>query len=66
MNDAYATYMDVGSPSQLTRAHVERINAASSGKPIEQTSITIRSDGAFNRELSLRENDVFLLTLKKR
>jgi xylan 1,4-beta-xylosidase len=34
-SDAYATYKDLGSPSQLTRAQVEQINTASSGKPIE-------------------------------
>ena len=65
-NDAYAAYLDLGSPAQLTRAQVQRINAASDGKPIEQTSITIRSDGTFEREVALRDNDVFLLVLAKR
>ena len=64
-NDAYAAYKDLGSPAQLTRAQVEQIHAASSGKPIEQSAVTVRSNGAFERELPLRENDVFLLTLSK-
>ena len=65
-NDAYAVYKDLGSPAQLTRAQVQRINAASDGKPVEQTSITIRADGVFEREVAVRDNDVFLLVLAKR
>jgi xylan 1,4-beta-xylosidase len=65
VNDAYAVYKDLGSPAQLTRAQVEQINAASAGRPLEQTTITISSEGTFDRELPLRENDVFLLTLNK-
>ena len=64
-NDAYAVYKDLGSPAQLTRAQVQRINAASDGKPIEQTTILIRPEGTLEREIALRENDVFLLTLAK-
>lgn len=64
-NDAYAAYKDLGAPAQLTRAQVQRINAASDGRPIEQATVTIRSDGTFEREVPLRENDVFLLTLEK-
>jgi beta-xylosidase len=66
VNDAYAVYKDLGSPAHLTRAQVQRINAASDGKPIERTSITIRSGGSFDREVALRENDVFPLVLAKR
>jgi xylan 1,4-beta-xylosidase len=66
VNDAYAAYKDLGSPAQLTRAQVEQINAASAGKPIEQITITIPATGAFDRELPLRENDVFLLMLDKK
>ena len=65
VNDAYAVYLDLGSPAQLTRAQVERLHAASSGKPVERGTVTIRSDGTFERELPLRENDVFQLVLDK-
>jgi len=67
-NDAFAAYKDLGAPAQLTREQVQRLNAASDGKPVEQAPITVRADGNFARELPLRENDVFLLTLtpKKR
>jgi xylan 1,4-beta-xylosidase len=65
VNDAYAAYRDVGSPAQLTRAQVQQINAVSNGKPIEQTTVVIRPDGIFERQVPLRENDVFLLVLEK-
>jgi xylan 1,4-beta-xylosidase len=65
VNDAYAAYKDLGSPAQLTRAQVAQIDAASSGKPIERISITIGSAGTFDRELPLRDNDVFLLMLSR-
>lgn len=65
VNDAYAVYKDLGSPAQLTRAQGEKLHAASTGKPIEEKAITIRVDGNFDRELPLRENDVYLLTLTK-
>jgi xylan 1,4-beta-xylosidase len=65
VNDAYAVYKDLGSPAQLTRLQVEKLHAASSGKPVEQSPVMVRADGTFERELPLRENDVYLLTLTK-
>jgi xylan 1,4-beta-xylosidase len=64
-NDAYAIYKDLGAPAQLTRAEVERINAGSDGKPAGRRTVTIGADGGFQRELPLRENDVFLIVLEK-
>jgi xylan 1,4-beta-xylosidase len=65
VNDAYAAYMDLGSPRQLTRTQVAQINAAASGQPRERTTVTIRADGIFERQMPLRENDVFLIILEK-
>ncbi|HVV48757.1 MAG TPA: glycoside hydrolase [Polyangia bacterium] len=64
-NDAYSAYRDLGSPGQLTRAQVAKIDAASDGRPLERITTTIGADGAFHRELPLRENDVFLILLEK-
>jgi xylan 1,4-beta-xylosidase len=66
VNDAYAIYKDLGSPAQLTRAQVQRIHAGSDGKPLSQTTVTVGTNGTFDRELLLRENDVFLVTLAKK
>ena len=65
VNDAYAAYKDLGAPAQLTRAEVQRINAASDGRPVGHTSVTVRADETFEREVALRENDVFLLVLAR-
>ncbi|HEY5284058.1 MAG TPA: glycoside hydrolase, partial [Polyangia bacterium] len=66
VNDAYALYKDLGSPAQLTRAQVQRLQSASDGRPISQTTVTVRADGTFDHVLPLRENDVFLVTLAKK
>jgi xylan 1,4-beta-xylosidase len=62
VNDAYATYMDLGSPAQLTRPQVETIQALNDGSAVENAVVTLET-GAFTREIPLRENDVFLVTL---
>jgi xylan 1,4-beta-xylosidase len=64
-NDAYATYMDLGSPAQLTRAQVEKIKSENSGAPITKSIIKVGPDGKVQRRFDLRENDVFLFVLKK-
>ncbi len=65
VNDAYAVYKDLGAPSQLTRAQVRRIDAASDGRPIAGASVTVGAAGTFERDLPLRENDVFLIVLER-
>jgi xylan 1,4-beta-xylosidase len=65
VNDAYAAYKDLASPDQLTRAQVEQLRAASDGQPVDQRVTTVGTDGIFDRELPMRENDVFLLVLAK-
>ncbi len=65
VNDAYATNLDLGSPSQLTKAQVAQIKTANSGAPLSHVSVKVGKDGVLNQEFNLRENDVGLLILKK-
>ena len=65
VNDAYATYMDLGSPSQLTRAQVAQIRTANNGAPLSRVSVEVGENGLLTREFDLRENDVCLLMLKR-
>ena len=51
-NDPYASYMDLGFPSQLTRPQFALIKRKNSGVP-------------FQIRLPLRENDVYFVTLTK-
>ena len=65
VNDAYAPHRLLGSPAQLTVALVAKIKSENSGAPLETRSIKIGSDGKFQQQFELRENDVVLITLKR-
>jgi len=62
-NDAFTAYIGMGSPAQLTKAQVEELKAKSTGKPLQEKSIHVHSDGKFSMNIPLRENDVYLLEL---
>jgi len=58
------TYMDLGSPAQLTKAQVAEIKSKNSGAPLETKTVTIGRDGKFEQQFELRENEVLFVTLK--
>ena len=58
------TYLDLGSPDQLTRAQVAQIKTANSGAPLSRDTVKVGEDGVFKQEFILRENDVVFVTLK--
>ena len=64
VNDAYATYRDLGAPAQLTKAQVAEIKSKNSGAPVEVRTVKIGRDGKFTQQFDLRENDAVLVTLK--
>jgi xylan 1,4-beta-xylosidase len=64
VNDAYATYRDLGAPAQLTKAQVAEIKSKNSGAPSETKSVKVGRDGKFEQQFDLRENDAVLITLK--
>ena len=66
VNDACATYRDLGAPAQLTPAQVAEIKAKNSGAPVAVRAVNIGRDGKFEQLVDLRENDVVLITLKPR
>ncbi len=63
-NDAYATYLDMASPGQLTRQQVAQIKQANNGKPVT-TMVKVLANGLFEKELPMRQNDVYMVELKK-
>jgi beta-xylosidase len=65
INDAYMTYMDLGSPSQLTKAQVAKIKSDNSGAPIASSTVKVGLDGKVQQQFDLRENDVYLFILKR-
>lgn len=64
-NDAFTAYIDMGSPAQLTKNQVADLKAKSTGAPSQVKTIKVGSDGLFSVNLPLRENDVYLLELRK-
>lgn len=62
INDAYATYRDLGAPAQLTKAQVAEIKSKNNGAPIETRTVNIGRNGKFTEQFDLRENDVVLVT----
>jgi xylan 1,4-beta-xylosidase len=63
-NDAYTTYLDLGAPSQLTKAQASAISSAASGEPSESRIISV-SGGRFQFRSPLTTNEVCLLVLRK-
>jgi xylan 1,4-beta-xylosidase len=64
VNDAYATYRDLGAPNQLTKAQVAEIKSKNSGEPLETKTVKVGRNGKFSEQFDLRENDAVLITLK--
>ena len=64
-NDAYTTYLDLGSPKQLSKHQVEYIKKANDGSPVAQTVLEVKTGKPLVQEFDLRENDVYLVLLTK-
>ena len=64
-NDAFTSYLEMGSPKQLTREQVEKIRKENDGSPVETKEINIKKDEPFELVLKMRQNDVYLVLLKK-
>ena len=64
-NDVYADFMDMGSPANPTREQTRVLASKNSGLPMADKTIIIQPGETFIYPLDLRENDVFLVKLKK-
>lgn len=65
VNDAHTSYIDMGRPAQLNRTQVEELKKQNDGSSILSETIEIKANESFSKELTIRENDVFLLNLVK-
>jgi xylan 1,4-beta-xylosidase len=65
VNDSYTTYLDMGRPGQLTKAQVRKIKDLNDGSAISSEKIKVKDGATFQKELEIRENDVFLMTISK-
>jgi xylan 1,4-beta-xylosidase len=66
VNDVYSSFLSIGSPKHLTREQVKELADKNNGRALETTKVTIEQGKAFTKELSLRENDLFMITLEKK
>ena len=64
-NDPYTTYLDLGSPGQLTKQQVALIRQKNNDKPVIDQVVNVGSNGYYNKKLDIRENDVLLIILNK-
>jgi len=65
-NDAYATYLKLGSPNQLTKAQVKAIKEENGGNPGIVEQVEIKGDKLFTYTLPMRENDLYFVELVKK
>jgi len=64
VNDAYTDYVDMGKPGQLNRQQVDALKKHNDGSSISTETIEIKANEPYSKELEIRENDVYLLSLK--
>lgn len=65
VNDPYTTYFDLGKPAQLTVEQVNMIKNKNNGLPVYNEIVEIKTGIPFQKNLDIRENDVFLIKLIK-
>jgi xylan 1,4-beta-xylosidase len=65
VNDAFSTYLSIKKPNQLSKEQQKFIQEKNNGEPVLSEKIKIDSKGILFKELNIRENDVFMLILKK-
>jgi xylan 1,4-beta-xylosidase len=65
VNDPYTTYLSMNKPDQLSVQQVNSIKQQNSGSPVLMESLKIDSKGIYSKEISINENDVYLLNFIK-
>jgi xylan 1,4-beta-xylosidase len=63
VNDVYGDYLKLGSPPTLQRQQVQALAERNDGRAIDAARIRITKARDFVRDVWLRENDVYLITL---
>jgi xylan 1,4-beta-xylosidase len=57
--------MDLGSPANLTREQVKILAEKNSNAALSSETVEVKAGEDFRHTLEMRENDVYLVTLKK-
>jgi hypothetical protein len=56
----------MGSPANLSRTQLQELAAKDDGRAVETQHIRLRAGETFVRDVMLRENDVYLITVERR
>ncbi len=64
-NDPYTAYSKLGSPGQLTVEQVKMLKQADNDSPVEKLSIKVGGNGDFEKQLTIRQNDVLLVKVER-
>ena len=65
-NDVYDDFLRMGSPANPTREQIKTLADKSSGAPMTTENVEIKPGEPFQHTLEMRENDVYLVTLKSK
>lgn len=65
-NDAYTAYLEMGSPRELTAAQIMRLNDFTQDLPETDKVVRSGSKGTLGFSLSMRSNDIVLVTVERR
>ena len=64
VNDVYTDYLKLGSPASLTREQVSFLAQRNEGRPVLTEGVRVGKTGEFVSSFPMRENDVYLVTLR--
>lgn len=63
-NDIFTKYTEISAPEKLSPKNVKQLSRISKDLPVETTNVLVKN-GTFNYDIAMKENDIFLFTLKK-
>jgi len=63
-NDAHTAYLEMGSPKQLDAAQLARLQSLTRDQPESKRLVHVRANGALDFTVTMRSNDIALLTLE--
>lgn len=63
-NDPLSAYIDMGMPDRLNAAQLSKMQTLTSDKPEQERTVSITATGRFSVPVTMRSNDVVLVTLE--
>ncbi|MYL99424.1 beta-xylosidase [Novosphingobium sp. FGD1] len=64
LNDPLSSYIDMGMPASLSDAQLSQLQRETADRPEQEKRVRVGADGAATVEVSMRSNDVALVTLE--